>query len=466
MVIAVVGSGGKTTLIHRLAEQYQKEGKRVFVTTSTHMFIEPDTLLTDDAEEIIKKLEKDGYVMAGIKTGEKIKALSPETYKTVSSYADITLVEADGSRHLPIKFPNEQEPVIYENVNEIIIVCGLPAIGHPLKDVTFRPELVQKCLNIPENTKITPTHIQKLIQKGYIEPMQKQYPDKELKIHPSHDGSLYQRAIAGLMEARMDVSLIKEEWFESKPCLFICGGGHVAHELAEFAAKLDFRVKIMDDRSEFANKDRYPMAEEVICDEFENLEQYLEPNSFYVVVTRGHQADFVCVKTILGTKYRYLGMIGSKKKVATTLERLRVVLKEANLPENLLETIHAPIGLKIGAVTPGEIAISILAEIIQTKNQNSIASASTELLHTDLHGMLCIIIEKTGSSPRGVGSMMLVTEDRILDSIGGGTVEFAAIEDARSNPQAAIREYHLNNKDSERLGMICGGSNKVLFIPV
>lgn len=462
MIYAVVGAGGKTSLIHRMAEAYRAQRKKVFVTTSTHMFIEEETLLTDDSDEIIEKLETTGYVMAGITAGEKIRALSEETYKAVCEHADIVLVEADGSKRMPLKYPNDQEPVIYGNVDKILVVCGLFALGRKAGEVVHRLNLAQEYLGISEDKIITPYTVQQLVQKGYIEKMQQKYPDKELKIVPSHDGSLYQRALAGLMEAGMDVSLIKEEWFESKPCLFICGGGHVAKEVAEFAEKLDFRVKVMDDRDDFANRERYPFAEEVICDSFENLSKYLEPNSFYVVVTRGHRDDFECVKKILKTPYRYLGMIGSKIKVAKTFE----MLKGDGITEDQIRTIHAPIGLKIGAATPGEIAISILAEIIQEKNQKSNSSISMDLMNSEVSGMLCIIIEKTGSSPRGVGSMMLVTEDTTMDSVGGGAVEFAVIEDARAERKATIREYNLNNKDSERLGMICGGSNKILFIPV
>ena len=83
MIIAVVGSGGKTTLIKKLAERYRSEGKTVLVTTTTHMFIEEDTLLTDDAASIIHALREKGCVMAGIPEGEKISALSKETFDAV-----------------------------------------------------------------------------------------------------------------------------------------------------------------------------------------------------------------------------------------------------------------------------------------------------------------------------------------------------------------------------------------------
>ena len=120
MIISVVGSGGKTTLIKKLAARYRSEGKTVLVTTTTHMFLEEDTLLTDDADTIIGVLREAGYAMAGIPEGEKIKALSQKTYEEVCSFADVVLVEADGSKCLPLKYPNTTEPVIPENTDEII----------------------------------------------------------------------------------------------------------------------------------------------------------------------------------------------------------------------------------------------------------------------------------------------------------------------------------------------------------
>lgn len=462
MIQAIVGAGGKTTLMHRLARQYREQGLKVLLTTTTHMFIEPDTLCTGSAEEIRRALETVGYAMAGVADGEKIGPLPEAVYLEVCQYADMVLVEADGSRQLPVKYPAPHEPVIPVNADEIIIVCGLQALGRPLREAAHRWELAQACLDIDPDAPLTPAHIQRLVRQGYVQPLKRRYPDKAMRIHPTHDGSLYQRALAGVMAADMDADLIHREWFEPQPELFICGGGHVSCALVQMASLLDFRVRVMDDREEFANRERFPDAHEVICAGFDQLDKYLHPNACCVVVTRGHRDDLLCVQTILRQPFRYLGMIGSRMKVEKAFENLR----NAGATQAQLDAIHAPIGLRIGAVTPAEIAVSILAEIIQEKNRTHIASASRELLELQQHGMLCIIIEKTGSSPRGVGSMMFVGRDVTIGSIGGGAVEFAAIEDARSHPQAAIRQYHLNNRDSARLGMICGGSNKVLFVPV
>lgn len=462
MIISVVGSGGKTTLIKKLAAQYRSEGKTVLVTTTTHMFIEENTLLTDDADAIIGVLQETGYAMAGIPDGQKIKALSKGTFDSLCAFADVILVEADGSKCLPLKYPNATEPVIPENTDEIIVVCGLTAIGQKAKDVCHRLELVKKCLGIDDGTVITPAHVQKLVTDGYLPPLRKAYPNAKINMRPRHDGSLYQRTIASLLQNGQDVSLIRKEWFCPQPTLFICGGGHVAKEVAALAAHLDFPVTVLDDRADLANRERFPTAERVIYDSYDNLKNYMEADACYVVVTPDHKADLQCVSTILPTQYRYLGMIGSKGKVAATFENLR----KAGFAEDQISTIHAPIGLPIGAVTPAEIAFSILGQIIQEKNRHHAASADKALLNVTEAGMLCVITEKHGSAPRGAGSMMFVGKDSILGTVGGGEPEHRIIQYARENPNFSVQEYALNRSAANGLDMICGGTIKVAFIPI
>ena len=462
MIIAVVGSGGKTTLIKNLADRYRSAGKTVFVTTTTHMFIEEDTLLTDDSDTIVGVLKSMGYAMAGLSDGEKIKPLSKETFDAVCACADVVLVEADGSRRVPLKYPNTTEPVIPENTEEIIVVCGLNAIGQKAKDVCHRLELVKECLGIDDETVITPAHIQKLVTEGYLKPLRAAYPKVTIRVRPRHDGSLYQRAIASLLQNEQEVSILRKEWFCPQPKLLLCGGGHVSREVAAFAHRLDFSVTVMDERPEAVTRERFPTAETLICDSYDNLENYLEPDACYVVVTPDHKADLQCVSTILPTQYRYLGMIGSRKKVASTVENLR----NAGFTQEQISSIFAPIGLPIGAVTPAEIALSILAQIIQEKSKTHAASADKALLEAKEPGVLCIITEKHGSAPRGVGSMMFVDEEKVLGSIGGGEPEYLAICHARKNPGFDLREYALNNTAPNGLDMICGGRIKVMFIPV
>lgn len=462
MMQAFVGSGGKTTLLKKMAAQYRSEGKSVLVTTTTHMFREEDTIPGDDAEAILCALREKGYVMAGVAEGEKIGPLSQETFAAVAAQADAVLVEADGSKCLPLKYPNATEPIIPDSTDEIFVVCGLNALGQEARAVCHRLELVKACLAVEDDTLITPVHIQKLVTEGYLRPLRAAYPHAKITLSPRHDGTLYQRAIASLLQHEQDVSLLQEEWFCPQPSLFICGAGHVAKEVAAVATALDFRVIVFDDRADLANRERFPAADKVICDSYDNLGTYLEPNAYYVVITPDHKADLQCVRTILPTPYSYLGMIGSKHKVAATFENLR----KGGFSEDAIQTICAPIGLSIGAVTPAEIAISILAEVIQKKNKTHTASADRSLLEVKEPGMLCVMTEKRGSAPRGVGSMMFVGKDRILGSVGGGVAEHRVIQHAREHPIFAIREYTLNNGVSVGLDMICGGTITVAFIPL
>ncbi len=206
MIYAIVGSGGKTTLVHRMAEQFRREGKKVFVTTSTHMLVEEDTLLTDDAGIIIEELERTGYVMAGNPGNRnRICSLSPETYRQVCERADEVLVEADGSNCLPVKFPNDTEPVIYENVEEILIVCAPHAIGKTIGETAFRKELVLQCLKVSEAEKLKASHIQKLVREGYLEKLGRQYPDKKLSICPACLDTPEQKKIGDLLKENVTI---------------------------------------------------------------------------------------------------------------------------------------------------------------------------------------------------------------------------------------------------------------------
>lgn len=462
MIFAVVGSGGKTSLVHEMADSFRAEGKSVFVTTTTRMFAEENTLCTDDASLIVSRLKESGYVMAGLRESGKIAPLPPETCRAVCREADITLVEADGSRQLPFKHPNSTEPVIPDNADEILVVCGLHGIGGKVKDCCHRPELVKICLGIEDDTVMTPAHAQRLVEEGYLKSLRKKYPGKKVTVVPRNDGSLYQRALSVLMRQEKDVSAIRPEWFLPQPRLIICGGGHVARETAVMAAQLDFRVRVIDDREEIMKQERFPAVEEVICDSYDNIEKYLEPGAFYLIVTPDYKADYRCLSAILGTDHAYLGMIGSKRKVAAAKKKLQ----EDGFSAEQINGIFAPVGLPIGAVTPAEIAVSILAQIIQEKNRTHAASADRNLLETKEPGVLCVITDKKGSSPRGVGSMMFVGDNKILGSIGGGEAEYQAIEHAHGTKTVTEREYHLDNKHDDGLDMVCGGTIRVLFIPM
>jgi xanthine dehydrogenase accessory factor len=149
-----------------------------------------------------------------------------------------------------------------------------------------------------------------------------------------------------------------------QPILYIFGGGHVSIALAEAAHAAGFDIGVVDDREAFANAVRFPMAREVYTS-YEEAFEKLKPNAstYMVIVTRGHKDDMRVLGWAAGTEARYIGMIGSKRKVLSVYEALE---KEGVAPEKL-ERVYAPVGLEIGALTPAEIAISITAELIAVR---------------------------------------------------------------------------------------------------
>ena len=140
------------------------------------------------------------------------------------------------------------------------------------------------------------------------------------------------------------------------------GGGHVSQALAAVLDIAGFRYAVWDDRSEFASRERFPRAERLVCAPFEALSARLEitGDDYLVIMTRGHQADYTVLSQVLRSGAKYLGCIGSKKKLALCRERL---LAEGFTAEEYAR-VHAPIGLAIGAETPAEIAVAVAAELI------------------------------------------------------------------------------------------------------
>lgn len=260
------------------------------------------------------------------------------------------------------------------------------------------------------------------------------------------------------------------EQLESPPHLVILGGGHVSLPLSQIGKLLGFQVTVVDDRPEFASRERFTQANQVICADFAAAFDQIPPlkSAFYVLVTRGHAADAVCAAQILRRPFHYLGMIGSRGKVALTRDKLR----EQGFTDQELDRMHAPIGFKLGGERPAEIAVSIAAELTQVRNQVRVTELSTALQQhlADLKAptILVTIIGKAGSSPRGAGSRMLVgSKGLICETIGGGAVEQAAIEQARNmldrEERFMIQDYDLSRAESATLGMICGGAVQVIF---
>ena len=168
---------------------------------------------------------------------------------------------------------------------------------------------------------------------------------------------------------QMDVHI---DPLEPTPRLFIMGAGHVGWHLGRLAIDAGFRVHVVDDREKFANPERFPGAEAVIAEPIpEWLHRSEIPASAYVVVvTRGHTHDLDAMRSLAARDLKYLGLIGSRAKV----RRIFDLLLEERLPAECLSRVHAPIGLDIGAVTPAEIAVSIMAELIAIRRGVDTAS--------------------------------------------------------------------------------------------
>ena len=261
--------------------------------------------------------------------------------------------------------------------------------------------------------------------------------------------------------------------------LIILGGGHIALPVCQFASKCGCTVCVVDDRPEFANHQRFPEAQTVLCDRFENAIDQLSitPFDYIVIITRGHRSDADCLRHILpGTQPAYLGMIGSRRRVSGLLE----MLVEEGYDQEKINHICTPIGLPIGAVTPDEIAISIMAEIISYRRLPEYGSETRYCNDSDIEipvleylsensdpKAIVTVIETKGSTPRGAGAKMAVSPlGKVTGSIGGGCSEAAIIRDAIDiigTETYKIAEIDMTGDVAENDGMVCGGVMRVLI---
>jgi len=166
------------------------------------------------------------------------------------------------------------------------------------------------------------------------------------------------------------------ELFMPPPQLVVVGAGHIAVPLAAMGKMLDYEVVVIDDRTTFANKTRFPTADNVIVGDYEESITSLDltPSTFVVLVTRGHRHDVLSLRKVIQKPLAYIGMIGSRRRVFAVLK----LLKDEGVSLDHLAKVRAPIGIDIGAQTPAEIAICILAEIISVWNGGKAIGMSDE----------------------------------------------------------------------------------------
>lgn len=276
------------------------------------------------------------------------------------------------------------------------------------------------------------------------------------------------------------------EMLGTRKKIILCGGGHVSAATLSIAKMMEFHITVLEDRPDFAQAAKKAGADEVICNNFTDGLRGLETDqdTYVIIMTRGHRHDLECLHQMLDKEYAYLGMMGSRSRV----RKIKEQLAEEGYDADKLQKLHAPIGLPISAVTPAEIAVSIMAEVIQEKNRSRRQEAYEKELaawlfaeeRTALQGeaVLATIIARKGSAPRQIGTKMLIFPDgSSLGTIGGGCMEaevknrarhmLAAYEDTEEKalqPEEGLSAERyktcfvdMTGRDAEEEGMVCGG---------
>ena len=248
----------------------------------------------------------------------------------------------------------------------------------------------------------------------------------------------------------------------SRPRLIICGGGHVSVALVCMASLLAFDIWVIEDRPLFADNAKRQGADHVICGDYKKTLAKLEPQAddYYVCMTRGHRFDMECLTEIFRKPYAYVGMMGSKKRAVI----VKKDLEESGFSQENISGLHSPIvKCKNERTSCTQVDNEVLDALIEAAKQETDTQASDEKY------ILCTIIKKNGSAPRGVGTQMLVSSDnRIIGTIGGGCAEAEVISHCRrlfrkQEFKCALMDVSMNTDDAEKEGMVCGGSISVLL---
>ena len=283
----------------------------------------------------------------------------------------------------------------------------------------------------------------------------------------SRKEDLVKEADSGLLET--EGQELYCELLGSQKKLVICGGGHVSIPIIKIGKMIGFQTIVLEDRPKFADAARRAGAAEVICQPFrEGLSQIEgDADTFFVIVTRGHRYDQVCLESIAEKSHAYIGMIGSKLRV----KKVKEAVIEQGADPQVIAHIYTPIGLDIGAETPEEIGVAIMAEIIDVKNKRKSACGYPKELMKAIqsqdeykkHKILATIVSRRGSAPRGIGTKMLVFPDgSCVGTIGGGCVEADIFQKAlfmlrSSDSKSKLCHVDMTGRDAEEEGMVCGG---------
>lgn len=309
-------------------------------------------------------------------------------------------------------------------------------------------------------------------EKAYFSNKSIRYESKTNGFLSKHSNTIIDQVESGII--CIEGNRVFCEILGEKKKLVICGGGHVAIPIIKIGVMADFAVIVIEDRYSFADAAIRAGADQVICEPFDKGLEKIEgdQNTYFVIVTRGHRYDQLCLEAIIKKKNAYIGMIGSKVRV----EKVKKQLVENGVDVKSLEKVFTPIGLDIKAETPVEIGISILAEIIEVKNKKKQSYGYPKKLLSHINdrepGMdkkvMATIISRKGSAPREVGTKMLVFTDRTIETLGGGCVEaeikmkaFNMLIEGAKKPE--LHRIDMTGWQAEEEGMVCGGVIEVLL---
>lgn len=262
--------------------------------------------------------------------------------------------------------------------------------------------------------------------------------------------------------------------------LVICGAGHVATALIRMAKLLNFEIVVLEDRPLFAESARREGADQVFCGDYAELLRQMtgSRDHYFVCMTRGHRFDQECLLEIFKKSHAYIGMMGSKKRSFL----MKKDLVEAGFAPELVESLHAPIGLSIGAQTPAEIALSVMSEIVKVRSEHAKETALDEQVLEELtkaprmvSGKCSVpLLKNTEVHREAQAPQMVVTSlGRVVGTIGGGCAEaevimacrkhFYKIREGVPHPACEKIRIRMTTDNAEEEGMVCGGTILVLL---
>lgn len=258
------------------------------------------------------------------------------------------------------------------------------------------------------------------------------------------------------------------EPIHKEPVIVVCGGGYVAQAVVRLAKFLKINTIALEDRHIFANELKKCGADKVIFNSFQSgLDEVCGDSNYYVILTRGHKFDLECLEKILEKKSSYIGMMSSEFRANNT----RKLLKEKGYNQDIINSISTPIGLKIDAYTPEEIAVSILGEIILVKNKGIKGVTYTqEILSSIIDGepkVIATIVDRKGSTPCEMGTKMVFYKNgNSVGTIGGGCMEAEVKKQALhmfEKGGVKLIRIDMTGSMNDPDAMICGGLNDIML---